>query len=111
VTDEYTPAVPVHRHLHRLADDGSGEPVSGHEAEIRIALARHEPACLQALPSRSWLGDVMLLAFRQALLGPSGAYWLDDRPDLRCQGPHPPAHLDGWRLSCMALHLALPGPR
>jgi hypothetical protein len=37
--------------LHRVADDVSGEPVIGREAEIRIALARHEPACLQALRS------------------------------------------------------------
>jgi hypothetical protein len=93
--------------LHRLADDVSGESVIGREAEIRVALARYEPACRRALRSGGELGMSFCLSFHLALLGTSGAYWLDDRPDLRCQDRPRQHPLDGWRLSCMA---ALPGP-
>jgi hypothetical protein len=34
-----------------MADDVSGDPVIGREAEIRIALARHKPACRRGLRS------------------------------------------------------------
>jgi hypothetical protein len=40
------------------------------------------------------------LSFHQALLGPSGAYWLDDPPDLGCQDGTGQHSVDGCQLSC-----------
>jgi hypothetical protein len=40
VTDVYTPPFPFAGILHRVVDDVAGEPVTDHEAETRIALAR-----------------------------------------------------------------------
>jgi hypothetical protein len=51
------------------------------------------------------------LSFHQALLGKSGAYWLDDRPDLSCQDR---TASTPWTVGgCLAwlLCLGLPGPR
>jgi hypothetical protein len=92
--------------LHRLADDVSGEPLIGHEAEIPIASpAMSQPASKHyGAEARSAMS--FCLSFHQALLGPSGAGWLDDRPDLRCQDCTRQHAVDGWLLSCMA---ALPG--
>jgi len=51
VTDEYPPFLFTGT-PHRGAYDVSGEPVIGHEAEIRIALACQQPARLRAPWSR-----------------------------------------------------------
>jgi hypothetical protein len=51
------------------------------------------------------------LSFHQALLGKSGAYWLDDPPNLTCRDR---SHQHPWTVGgCLAwlLYLALPGPR
>jgi hypothetical protein len=51
------------------------------------------------------------LSFHLALLGLSGAYWPDDRPDLSCRDR---SHQTPWTVGgCLAwlLDLALPGPR
>ena len=40
------------------------------------------------------------LSFHLALLGPSGAHWLDDPPDLSCQDSTQEYAVDGSRLSC-----------
>ena len=40
------------------------------------------------------------LSFHLALLGPTGAYWLDDAPDLSCQDTIRQHAMDGPRLSC-----------
>ena len=39
-------------------------------------------------------------SFHEALLGLTGAYWLDDPPDLACQDSTREYPLDGWPLSC-----------
>jgi hypothetical protein len=40
------------------------------------------------------------LSFHLPLLGPTGAYWLDDPPDLSCQDSTRQHPVDGSRLSC-----------
>jgi hypothetical protein len=40
------------------------------------------------------------LSFHQALLGPTGAHWLDDPPDLSCKERTGRHAVDGWPLSC-----------
>ena len=47
------------------------------------------------------------LSFHQALLGPTGAHWLDDPPDLSCEDDTRQHAVDGPRLSCNQVH---PGP-
>jgi hypothetical protein len=39
-------------------------------------------------------------SFHLALLGPTGAYWLDDPPDLSCKGSTQQYPVDDPRLSC-----------
>ena len=41
------------------------------------------------------------LSFHLALLGPSGAHWLDDPPDLSCQDSPCQYAVDDSRLSCI----------
>jgi hypothetical protein len=43
------------------------------------------------------------LSFHQALLGPTGAHWLDDPPDLSCQDSTQEDAVDGPLLSCNPL--------
>ena len=40
------------------------------------------------------------LSFHLALLGPSGAHWLDDASDLSCKDSTGQHTVDGWPLSC-----------
>jgi hypothetical protein len=40
------------------------------------------------------------LSFRLPLLAPTGAYWLDDRPELTCKDSTRQHAVDGPRLSC-----------
>jgi hypothetical protein len=40
------------------------------------------------------------LSFHQALLGPTGAHWLDDPPDLACKDIIRQHSVDDWPLSC-----------
>jgi hypothetical protein len=40
------------------------------------------------------------LSFHQAVLGPTGAYWLDDPSDLTCKDSTAQHLVDGPRLSC-----------
>ena len=40
------------------------------------------------------------LSFHQALLGPTGAHWLDDPPDVSCKDSTRQYAVDGSRLSC-----------
>jgi hypothetical protein len=40
------------------------------------------------------------VSFRLPSLGPSGAYWLDDAPDLSCQDSTQEHAVDGPLLSC-----------
>jgi hypothetical protein len=100
VTDEYTPAVPVHRHPHRVAYDVSGEPVIGHEAEIRIALASNSQPASERRGAEASSAMSFCLSFHQALLGPSGAHWLDDAPHLSCQDSTQEHAVDDPLLSC-----------
>jgi hypothetical protein len=46
------------------------------------------------------------LSFHQALLGLSGAHWLDDPSDLACKDSTRESPLDGWPLSCKQQPLA-----
>jgi hypothetical protein len=52
------------------------------------------------------------LSFHQALLSPSGAYWLDSAPDLSCQDSTQEHGLDDPLLSCNSRlgYDAPPGP-
>jgi hypothetical protein len=43
------------------------------------------------------------LSFHPALLGPTGAHWLDDPSDLSCQDRTQQYPVDGWPLSCNPL--------
>ena len=50
-------------------------------------------------PARlDWLS--FQLSFHLALLEPTGAYWLDDLPDVSCQDGTGQHSVDGWPLSC-----------
>jgi hypothetical protein len=49
------------------------------------------------------------LSFHQALLGPTGAYWLDGPSDLSCQDSTRQHAVDGPLLSCNRLRLS-PAP-
>jgi hypothetical protein len=40
------------------------------------------------------------LSFHQALLGPIGAHWLDDPPDVSCKDSTGQQAVDGPLLSC-----------
>jgi hypothetical protein len=40
------------------------------------------------------------LSFHLALLGPTGAHWLDDPSDVSCQDSTGQYAVDGWPLSC-----------
>jgi hypothetical protein len=40
------------------------------------------------------------LSFHQALLGPTGAHWLDDPSDMSCKERTRQHAVDGWPLSC-----------
>jgi hypothetical protein len=44
-----------------------------------------------------------LLSFHQAPLGPTGAHWLDDPPDLSCMENTRQYAVDDPRLSCNLL--------
>jgi hypothetical protein len=45
-------------------------------------------------------GRSFRLSFHPALLGPTGAHWLDDPPDLSCKESTRQYSADGPRLSC-----------
>jgi hypothetical protein len=51
------------------------------------------------------------LSFHQALLGPSGAYLLDDPPDVTCKESTRQHVVDGPRLSCNPLLGRIPRAR
>ena len=40
------------------------------------------------------------LSFHLALLGPTGAHWLDDPPEVSCKDSARQHPVDGWPLSC-----------
>jgi hypothetical protein len=40
------------------------------------------------------------LSFHLVLLGPTGAHWLDDPPDLSCKDSTGQHSTHGWLLSC-----------
>jgi hypothetical protein len=46
------------------------------------------------------LGPRVRWSFRPALLGPTGAHWLDDPPDVTCKDRTSQHAADGPRLSC-----------
>jgi hypothetical protein len=43
------------------------------------------------------------MSFHPALLGPTGAYWLDDPPDVACKESTRQHAVDGCPLSCNPL--------
>jgi hypothetical protein len=49
------------------------------------------------------------LSFHQVLLGPTGAHWLDDPPDLSCKASTRQHTVDDPRLSCNRLLGRIPG--
>jgi len=56
------------------------------------------PFCLSFHTARSFRQS-----FHQALLGPTGAYWLDDPSDLTCKDSTQQHAVDDPRLSCNPL--------
>ena len=83
-----------------MAYDVSGEPVIGHEAEIRIALASNSQPASERRGAEASSAMSFCLSFHQALLGPSGAHWLDDAPHLSCQDSTQEHAVDDPLLSC-----------
>ena len=55
------------------------------------------------LSRRARGGMSFWLSFHLPLLGPTGAHWLDDPPDLSCKGSTGQYLADGWPLSCKQL--------
>jgi hypothetical protein len=79
-----------------------------HELLSGATLTCAEPACsrVQRMTSISQQdprepADVSFrLSFHLALLGPTGAHWLDDPADLTCKDSTRQHAMDGWPLSC-----------
>jgi len=85
VTDVYTAPFPFAGILHRVVYDVSGEPVTDHEAKLRIAHAANCQPASEGDGAEASSAMSFLLSFHLPVLGPTRAHWLDDPPDVTCR--------------------------
>ena len=85
--------------------------VSRRRQQVAVIMRSSDSACFPSKPERRRAPLSFRLSFHPALLGRTGACWLDDPPDVTCKDSTRQDAVDDWRLSCNSrFRVRVPAP-